>query len=128
MYQRASPTIAHLKEVTDYTKRFGVGTKVYVNPLNSLKEAFYAGGILFSCLYDKKMRDVFAAGGRYDSLIREHRPRIGSQFGERHAVGFSLAWERLARVPKLGGRTFLKKTEDESGGIFSSKRVSCYLC
>ncbi|KAM5374209.1 hypothetical protein ACJZ2D_006669 [Fusarium nematophilum] len=122
MYQRASPTIAHLKEVIEYCKRLGVGTKVYVNPLSSLKEGFYTGGILFSCLYDKKIKDVFAAGGRYDQLIKEHRPRIGGQFGERHAVGFSLAWERLARVPKSGGRSFLKKADDEASGMFNSRR------
>ncbi|KAF7546777.1 hypothetical protein G7046_g9206 [Stylonectria norvegica] len=122
MYQRASSTIAHLKEVCEYTKRLGVGTKIYINPLNSLKESFYGGGILFSCLYDKKLRDVFAAGGRYDHLIRDQRPKIGGQFSERHAVGFSLAWERLARISKSGGRSFLKKSEDEANGIFNTKR------
>ncbi|UPK95151.1 hypothetical protein LCI18_006086 [Fusarium solani-melongenae] len=122
MYQRASPTIAHLKEVIEYCKRLGVGTKVYINPLNSLKEGFYTGGILFSCLYDKKTKDVFAAGGRYDQLIKEHRPRIGGQFGERHAVGFSLAWERLARVSKVSGRPFLKKGEEEGNGMFNTRR------
>ncbi|KAF4450856.1 PEK/GCN2 protein kinase [Fusarium austroafricanum] len=127
MYQRASPTIAHLKEVVEYCKRLGVGTKIYVNPLNSLKEAFYTGGVLFSCLYDKKVRDVFAAGGRYDQLIKEYRPRVGGQFGERHAVGFSLAWERLAKIPKAGGRSFLKKSEDEPSGIFNSRRCDCLV-
>lgn len=124
MYQRASPTIAHLKEVAEYCKRLSVGTKIYVNPLNSLKESFYVGGVLFSCLYDKKGRDVFAAGGRYDSLIKEQRPKMGGQLHERHAVGFSLAWERLARVPKSGGKAFLKKVEDEGNSLFNSKRVS----
>lgn len=124
MYQRASPTIAHLKEVAEYSKRLGVGTKIYVNPLNSLKEGFYMGGILFSCLYDKKVKDVFAAGGRYDHLIKEQRPKIGGQFSERHAVGFSLAWERLARMPKSGGKSFLKRVEDDPSGIFNARRVS----
>lgn len=122
MYQRASPTIAHLKEVAEYCKRLGVGTKIYVNPLNSLKEGFYVGGILFSCLYDKKVKDVFAAGGRYDHLIKEQRPKIGGQFSERHAVGFSLAWERLARMPKSGGKSFLKRVEDDPSGIFNARR------
>ena len=127
MYQRASPTIAHLKEVVEYCKRLSVGTKIYINPLNSLKEAFYTGGVLFSCLYDKKVKEVFAAGGRYDQLIKEHRPRVGGQFGERHAVGFSLAWERLAKPPKTGGRSFLKKSEDETNGSFNTRRVSLSL-
>ncbi|KAF9776613.1 hypothetical protein IL306_005159 [Fusarium sp. DS 682] len=127
MYQRASPTIAHLKEVVEYCKLFGVGTKIYINPLNSLKEAFYTGGVIFSCIYDKKVKDVFAAGGRYDQLIRECRPRAGGQSREKHAVGFSLAWERLAKIPKAGGRSFLKKSEDESSGIFNSRRCDCLI-
>jgi eukaryotic translation initiation factor 2-alpha kinase 4 len=123
MYQRASPTIAHLKEVVGYTKRLGISTKVYINPLHSLKESFFTGGVLFSCLYDKKVKDVFAAGGRYDHLIREQRPKIGGQLRERHAVGFSLAWERLAKVPKVGGKAFLKKSEEEMSAM-QDKRVS----
>lgn len=124
MYQRASSTIAHLKEVVEYSKRFKIATKIYVNPLNSLKESFYVGGFLFACLYDKKVKDVFAAGGRYDHLIKDQRPRIGGQSHERHAVGFSLAWERLARIPKSAGKAFLKKPEEDANGIFVSKRVS----
>ncbi|PNH45142.1 hypothetical protein VD0004_g2641 [Verticillium dahliae] len=126
-YQQASSTLAHLKEVSEYAKRLGVVSKIYVNPLNSLKESFYTGGILFSCLYDKKMKDVFAAGGRYDSLIKEHRPKVGGQYEERHAVGFNLAWEKLARVPKTGGKAFLKKTEEESQSIFTARRCDVLI-
>lgn len=127
MYQRASSTIAHLKEVAEYTKRFGVGTKLYINPLNSLKESFFAGGILFSCVYDKKVKDVFAAGGRYDHLIKEQRHKIGGHSHERHAVGFNLGWERLARLPKSKGKTSLKKVEEEPSEIFSSKRCDALI-
>ncbi|KAF4120827.1 hypothetical protein GMORB2_2831 [Geosmithia morbida] len=127
MYQRASSTIAHLKEVSEYTKRLDVRTKFYINPLSSLKESFYIGGILFSCLHDKKMKDVFAAGGRYDHLIKEQRLRTGGQIHERHAVGFSLAWERLARIPKNGAKPSLKRSEDEAFGIFSTKRCDALV-
>ncbi|KAJ0323998.1 hypothetical protein Brms1b_001245 [Colletotrichum noveboracense] len=122
MYRRASSTLAHLKEVSEYAKRLGVTSKIYVTPLNSLKESFYTGGIMFSCVYDKKVKDVFAAGGRYDSLIREKRPRIGSHYEERHAVGFNLNWEKLSRVPKTSGKAFLKKTEEDTNNIFHNTR------
>lgn len=125
MYQRASSTMAHLKEVAEYSKWFGVGTKLYINPLNSIKESFYTGGILFSCVYDKKVKDVFAAGGRYDHLIKEQRLKTGGNYEERHAVGFSLAWERLARAPKPGAKSFLKKQETEPSAVFNERRVSC---
>ncbi|KAI8633188.1 serine/threonine-protein kinase gcn2 [Xylariaceae sp. FL1651] len=122
LYERLHSTIAHLKGVIEYTKRFGVRTKIYINPLSSIKANFFSGGILFQCLYDKKFKDVFAAGGRYDSLIRAHRPKIGIQGEGPHAVGFSLAWEKLARLPKSGGKAFLKKPEDDHQGVFSTKR------
>ncbi|KAI1180891.1 serine/threonine-protein kinase gcn2 [Nemania sp. FL0916] len=122
LYQQLHSTIAHLKGVIEYTKRLGVHAKIYINPLSSIKANFFAGGILFQCLYDKKFKDVFAAGGRYDSLIQAHRPRISSQGEAVHAVGFSLAWEKLARLPKSSGRAFLKKPEEEHQGVFSTKR------
>lgn len=127
-FEKASPAIAHLNEVVAYLKRFEVHSKVFINPLSSLKEKFYKGSILFSCLYDTKRRDVFGAGGRYDSLIQEYRPKMGTQSEDRHAVGFSLAWEKLsismARFQKQGSKAFLKKTEEDLGGIWSTKRVS----
>ncbi|KAI1391102.1 serine/threonine-protein kinase gcn2 [Hypoxylon trugodes] len=119
MYEKLQPTLAHLKDVVEYTKRLGVHAKIYINPLSSIKENFFSGGMLFQCLYDKKFKDVFAAGGRYDSLIKAHRPRVAEG---PHAVGFSLAWEKLARLPKSGGKAFLKKPEDEMPGIFNTKR------
>lgn len=123
-FEKASSAIAHLRDVIDYTKRFQVQSKIYVSPLGSLREKFCKGGVTFSCLYDKKVKDVFAAGGRYDSLIREHRHRTGSHNTDRHAVGFNLAWEKLARLPKAGPKGFLKKAEDEIHGVWSTKRVS----
>ena len=121
MYQRASPAIAHMLEVVEYVKRFGVSTKVYISPLNSLRESFFAGGILFSCLHERKAeRDVFAAGGRYDQLIKEQRPKIGGRLDETHAVGFGLAWERLARAPKARGKSFVKR----AGGATTSSMLS----
>jgi eukaryotic translation initiation factor 2-alpha kinase 4 len=124
MYERALPTITHLKEVIAFTQRFSVHNKIYINPLSSFREDFFVGGILFQCISDKKSKDVFAAGGRYDSLITEHRPRLGSQAHQRHAVGFSLAWEKLARIPKPTGKQFLKKNEADHQGIFNTRRVS----
>ncbi|KAI0167015.1 serine/threonine-protein kinase gcn2 [Hypoxylon sp. FL1284] len=115
--EKLQPTLAHLKGIIEYTERLGVRAKIYINPLSSVKENFFSGGMLFQCLYDKKVKDVFAAGGRYDSLIKAHRPRIREG---PHAVGFSLAWEKLARLPKTG--KFLKKSEDEVQGILHVKK------
>lgn len=111
---RAGPTIAHLKEVIQYCRLMTIKTKAYINPLNSFNEVFYLGGTMFSCHHDKKGRDVFAAGGRYDSLIREFRPKVNTIiFQERHAVGFGLAWEKLARIPTKVNKSYLKKSEGQ---------------
>lgn len=124
-YQKASSTIAHLKEVTEYCKVQGLRTKIYVTPLHCFNEALFRSGMMFACIYDKRVKQVFAAGGRYDSLVKEHRHKAGSSLlGERHAVGVSFAWERLAQVPKkTGGKSFLRKAMDEDPhGLFSEKR------
>lgn len=124
-YQKASSTIAHLKEVYEYCKVLGVKSKIHITPLYCVNEAFFKGGVMFSCVYDKKVKQVFAAGGRYDSLVKEHRHKAGSSLiGERHAVGVSFAWERLAQLPaKSGGKAFLKKAAEEvAHGLFSQKR------
>lgn len=122
--EKAKSTVAHLKDVIGYAKLFGVQTKIYVNPLSSTREDFFIGGIMFQCVFDRKVRDVFAAGGRYDNLIREHRLKVNSKSEQqqRHAVGFSLSWEKLAKIPKSGSKAFLKKTEPEAQGIFNTKR------
>jgi translation initiation factor 2-alpha kinase 4 len=124
-FEKASSAIAHLRDIIDFTKRFDVRSKIYITPLGSLNEKFCKGGVIFSCLFDRKVRDVFAAGGRYDHLIKEHRAhKTGSHSEGRHAVGFNLAWEKLSRIPKTGAKGFLKKPEDEANGIWSTKRVS----
>ncbi|KAI9746573.1 MAG: hypothetical protein M1818_000286 [Claussenomyces sp. TS43310] len=125
-YEKASPAIAHINEVVGYLGRMEVHAKIYVSPLSSLKEKFYTGSILFSSIYDSKQRDVFAAGGRYDSLIREYRPRLSSQTEDRHAVGFSLAWEKLStsmsRYQKSNAKSFLKRPDDEAQGSWTTRR------
>ncbi|PBP24200.1 protein kinase [Diplocarpon rosae] len=122
IFERSSSAIAHLRDVIEYTKRFDVHSKIYINPLASLNEKFCKGGVIFSCLFDRKIRDVFAAGGRYDSLISEHRHKTGSRSEARHAVGFNLAWEKMARLPKASAKGSLKKAEEEVHGIWSTKR------
>lgn len=119
--EKSSSVFAHISQVAEYLKRFGIQRKIYLSPLSTYNEKFCRGGMLFQCLYDQKRRDVFAAGGRYDSLITDHRPRMRGAAGagmvhhhnhqlygchnhththssrqvEAHAVGFSLSWEKL---------------------------------
>lgn len=123
-FEKASPAIMHLQEVIEYTKRFEVKNKIYVTPLGSLNEKFYKGGVFFTCLFDQKVSDVFAVGGQYDSLVQEHRHKTSGETPIKHAVGFNLAWEKIARCPKASIRSFHKKIPDDYHDIWKTKRVS----
>ena len=85
---------AHMITVVSYLGRLNVNRRMYINPLSSYNEHFYRGNLLFQCLFDQKRRSVFAAGGRYDQLVRQHQP-IASRRPHIHAVGCQLAWTGL---------------------------------
>ncbi|KAF2205134.1 kinase-like protein [Delitschia confertaspora ATCC 74209] len=112
---------AHLSSLVNYTKHWGIKRKVYVNPLSSVNEKFYTGSVLFQCLFDSKKREVLAAGGRYDRLIEEYRPKVQGQGHHTvgyHAVGMNLGWDRLVNsmaryLRKPTRSTFLKKRQAE---------------
>ena len=89
---------AHLHAVVSYMKHWNIQRKVYISPLSGVNEQIYSGGVLFQCLLDTNHREVLAAGGRYDRLIYDHRPRgLGQPTAEYHGVGMNLAWERLVQ-------------------------------
>lgn len=96
-------TFIHIQTVTNYLTRFGIKRKIYISPLTSYNEKFYRANLLFQCLHDQKQRTVFAAGGRYDQLIRDHQP-LSSDRNQVHAVGFQLTWSGLC----TGMMTYLK--------------------
>ncbi|KAF2263828.1 kinase-like protein [Lojkania enalia] len=128
---------AHLNSVVSYMKLWNVQRKVYVNPLGTLNEKFYSGGILFQCLFDAKQRDVLAAGGRYDRLIEEYRPKgpgHGHPTASYHAVGMNLGWDRLVNsmvryLKKPQKSAFLKKQAEEDTPAISwmPRRCDCLV-
>ena len=115
---------SHLKAVVMYLECFNIKRKVYMCPLSSINERFYHGNILFQCIYDKKNRDVFAIGGRYDSLIKDLTP--ASKGGTYHAVGFSLAWEKLyasmARYQRNLAKLSTRRRAENVGGTSRIQR------
>ncbi|KAL1623929.1 eukaryotic translation initiation factor 2-alpha kinase [Neofusicoccum ribis] len=118
LLDKTASIFAHMRSVLSYLKTFNVCHKVYVSPLSTFNEKFYAGGFMFQCVYDTKKRDVLAAGGRYDRLIEEHRPKAQPKSGGCHAVGLNIAWDKIvgsmARLQKNPGKNnFLKKSNDE---------------
>lgn len=126
LVDKAKTVFAHIRAVIGYLKQFGVTRNIYVNPLGTWNDKFYRGGVVFQCVVDSKKRDVFAAGGRYDSLIQSHRPVIRGIAEETHAVGFNLGWEKLftsmARFQKNYAKLQHKKGEDENLGPWVTRR------
>ena len=92
-----------LQTVVKHLVCFGVKRKIYLNPLSSYNEKFYSTNLLFQCLFDQKRRSVFAAGGRYDQLIREHQP-ITTRDNRVHSVGWQITWTGLT----MGMMNYLK--------------------
>ena len=106
--------------------RLGVKRKLYLTPLSSYNEKFYRGGLFFQCLFDQKKKAVFAAGGRYDQLIRDHQP-IATTKNRVHVVGFQLTWSGLATslMTFMRARTKAKskrRTRDMKFALWTSRR------
>jgi translation initiation factor 2-alpha kinase 4 len=121
VYQsKAKACLKHMRDVVSYLKYFGVNHKIFICPLSAINEKFYAGGIMFQCLFDRKKRGVLAAGGRYDRLIEEHKPKLQGMFTGCHAVGFNLSWDKLvvsmdkALNSKTKANSFLKKEKEQN--------------
>jgi translation initiation factor 2-alpha kinase 4 len=136
-HDRTHAIFAHLSSVVKYTKLWNVKRKIYLNTLSSFNDKFYSGGILFQCLFDTKQRVVLAAGGRYDKLIEEYRPkgpgynRTGTGY---HAVGVNIGWERLVSsmtryLKKPEKSAFLKKhvEEDTPAVSWMPRRCDCLV-
>lgn len=126
-YRKAGSTIAHLKEVHEFTKLFGVKVRFEISPLGCYNESFFKGGVMFSCVYGGNSGsnpEVFAGGGRYDSLIRENQPMTSSgSLSPRHAVGITFNWARFAKPPARSSKkaSSKKATQDRSLNIFNQK-------
>lgn len=129
--ERLAPIFARLNTLVAYLEGFEVKRKTFINPLSSLNDKFFKGGILFQCVFDSKRRDVFAAGGRYDSLVREFSPKALMTPSQTHAVGFNLSWDRLSSSmgEYLKGLTKVsfRHPDVETGAFWKTRRVSIFL-
>lgn len=122
---------AHLQQIMVYLGHLEVKRKIFVNPLGSFNEKFYRGEFLFQCIYDKKERDVFAAGGRYDRLIKHFRndPKLGN----RCAVGFSMNWQGLCpsmvryHQKALANLKLKRAPEQESDDFWTARRCDVLI-
>ncbi|KAL6706711.1 eukaryotic translation initiation factor 2-alpha kinase [Coniothyrium glycines] len=134
---RTHAVFAHLTSVVKYMKLWNIKRKIFISVFSNVNEKFYTGGIMFQCLFDTKQREVLAAGGRYDKLIEEYRPRGSGPRGSGagyHAVGVNLGWDRLVNLmsrwlKKPERTTFLKKHAEEDTPSISwmPRRCDCLV-
>lgn len=134
---RTHAIFAHLGSVVGYMKHWNIKHKVYISVLSSFNEKFYSGGVLFQCLFDTKKREVLAAGGRYDRLIEEYRPKgpgHAHTASSYHAVGVNLGWDRLVNsmaryLKKPEKSAFLKRHAEEDTPAISwmPRRCDCLV-
>lgn len=117
---RLQSTYVHINSLVEYTKLLGVRRKVWYSPLSNFNAKFYSNEMMFQCVTeDTKMRDVLAAGGRYDQLIKEYDPGTSANGHKKipHAVGVTIGWDRflayMARWQKQGPRKSLSKKVEE---------------
>lgn len=120
------PALEELQMIADYVVRFGVNRRVYLNPLSSYNEKHYHKNFFFQCLHDQKRKTVFAAGGRYDQLIRRHQS-VTNLNNRVHAVGFQLSWSGLATAlinfSRMQARSISKrKPRDIDMSFWKSRR------
>ncbi|KAK6440502.1 eukaryotic translation initiation factor 2-alpha kinase [Oleoguttula sp. CCFEE 5521] len=90
-----SSGLKQLEAVIQYARHMSIKTTIYLAPLASYNAKYYDNGILVQLVHDRKSgRDVIAAGGRYDSLIRAHCTAV-SHRSPQGAVGISIGLDRL---------------------------------
>ena len=117
----------HISGLNEYLKRFATRHKVYLSPLSNLNDKFYRSDLMFQCIFDTKKRDIFAAGGRYDSLIKAQQVQHAPTPDAFHAVGTNIAWDRIVtsmlRFQRRSGTEYLRNPNPSSDAQNWSPRL-----
>lgn len=93
---------AHLTKVCEQLSSLRTIHKVFFTPLISYNADFYTHGIIFACVHERRTRTVFAAGGRFDALVKSFKASASPAC---HAVGASIAWDSMLVAMARHGRS-----------------------
>lgn len=130
--------LAYLEDVARLARQFGVQRPILLAPLLVQAGRLYADGALLAVVRytpGERHRDVLAAGGRYDALLRRfafpaaaHAP----QPRPAHAAGVQIAVRKLvtalAKYQQAHVPRFLSRTDEErSFGRWTPRRCDCYV-
>lgn len=99
LVSKTEEIFVELFELEKLIRNFGVQRKMVMSCLATHhKENFYRSAVTFQLVMRSSKRlNVLAAGGRYDSLVYDHRVLIDKAHLS-SVVGFNLAWEKLVRI------------------------------
>ncbi|VEU22441.1 DEKNAAC103430 [Brettanomyces naardenensis] len=91
---KVDASLNYLSRVIKYLRLFEMDLTVEVCPFNGYNAAFYRGGIMFTAVYEEKLKSIVCAGGRYSYLITS-LARNKPPGSLPTAVGLRLAWDFL---------------------------------
>ncbi|KTW27062.1 hypothetical protein T552_02554 [Pneumocystis carinii B80] len=96
MHQKLLCSIENIRSVFLYLKYFHIEQEIFLFPLTVHNYQFYKGGLIFEALMiQNKKCDIFAAGGRYDSLINQCLPPLSSGKVSISVVGITIFIEKI---------------------------------
>ncbi|SPO24266.1 related to GCN2 - ser/thr protein kinase [Ustilago trichophora] len=129
---RLAKAVSQISDVVATAKFFGVQRRFLFSPLLAQSNSLYKGGVLFTVVRAGKRRDVVAAGGRYDGLLKHFANPSAASSAPLHGVGVQIAVGKLTlglskhqevQVPKLLSRT----EEERSFGLYTPRRCDVYV-
>lgn len=124
-----TPAIQEVKKVLEYTGSLGVTRRIHFRPLMlGNHNSQFKGGVCFEVTKRNKRTDILAAGGRYDSLIRQFTPPdpTADSFC---AMGFQLAIDKITSALAVFQSTSVRNLvkEQRSFGFWSPRRCDVYV-
>ncbi|GAC92821.1 hypothetical protein PHSY_000377 [Pseudozyma hubeiensis SY62] len=129
---RLAKAVSQISDVVATARFFGVQRRFLFSPLLAQSSSLYKGGVLFTVVRAGKRRDVVAAGGRYDGLLKHFANPSAASSAPLHGVGVQLAVGKLTlglskyqevQVPKLLSRA----EEERSFGLYTPRRCDVYV-
>ncbi|SPO23931.1 related to GCN2 - ser/thr protein kinase [Ustilago trichophora] len=129
---RLAKAVSQISDVVATARFFGVQRRFLFSPLLAQSNSLYKGGVLFTVVRAGKRRDVVAAGGRYDALLKHFANPSAASSAPLHGVGVQIAVGKLTlglskyqevQVPKLLSRT----EEERSFGLYTPRRCDVYV-
>ncbi|EEB05173.1 PEK/GCN2 protein kinase Gcn2 [Schizosaccharomyces japonicus yFS275] len=108
--EKVMPAINNLRQIMSFAKELQLSFPVYFAPLCVYNLNFYTGGVMFQAINTIDHSDVVIAGGRYDALVRQYDPPLLRTARRKHAVGITVALEKLVHSMTRYVHSSLKKS------------------